>query len=201
MSTSRTRPRSAPIDAANSPDTVLLVVCVSCLFLVLATGCSSRPPPTSIPGTVSERPPAVTLSPTATPPLRGSKGIARRIVNEARSLLGTPYRYGGESRRGLDCSGLTSTLFANLGVPLPRTAQQQATAGHWVAPDELRPGDLAFFGDERDKLYHVGLVVSSPGQPLTIVHSTESRGVVETNVTASKYWLSRFEFGRRILPE
>lgn len=118
----------------------------------------------------------------------------------ARTLIATPYRYAGDDPRGFDCSGLTAYLFARVGVALPRTAESQARAGRWVAPDELAAGDLVFFGATRDKPHHVGLVVSGPGRPLSMIHASSSSGVIETEVTASAYWLERLRFGRRVLP-
>lgn len=136
---------------------------------------------------------------------RGSWGeTARdsaRVVAIARSLLSTPYLYAGSDPAGFDCSGLTSYLFSQVGLRLPRTAQSQASAGRWIAPDELSGGDLVFFGDHRTKPYHVGLVVSSPGEPLTMIHSSTSRGVIETAVLTNSYWLSRLRFGRRVLAD
>jgi cell wall-associated NlpC family hydrolase len=108
---------------------------------------------------------------------------AARVVSLARSLLATPYRYAGSDPKGFDCSGLTSYVFEKVGLSLPRTAQTQAAAGRWVAPDEL----------------HVGVVVSEPGEPLSMIHASSSRGVTETAVLTNSYWLPRLRFGRRVL--
>ena len=162
----------------------------------LAWGCSSAPPraPRAEPRTAPRpadaqpsRPPAV-------------DAVAGRVVEIARSLLATPYRYAGDNPGGFDCSGLTSYVFGQVGVSLPRTAQTQASAGSWVAPDELAPGDLVFFGDQRARLHHVGVVVSHPGEPLEMIHSSSSRGVVKTAILTNSYWLPRLRFGRRVLP-
>ena len=88
-------------------------------------------------------------------------------------------------------------VLAAAGIELPRTTVQQASAGQWVAPDELRAGDLVFFGVERKRPFHVGLVVSEVGEPLTMVHASTSRGVIETEILSSSYWLPRLTFGRR----
>ncbi|MCP3960874.1 MAG: hypothetical protein GY719_23765 [bacterium] len=137
---------------------------------------------------------------TRRPAVTGSEA-ARRAVKLARAQRGKPYKYGGNGgRRGFDCSGLTSYVFDRLDIQLPRTVEAQATVGEWVAPDELRPGDLVFFGHSRDQLFHVGMVVSTPGQPLEMIHASRSKGVIETEVFANRYWLRRFMFGRRVLP-
>jgi len=174
------------------------------LFVVCAgsvAACSSAP--RSARGPAPEAPEAP-AAPEAVP-RRGSRvsspreEVAGRLIRTARSLLATPYRYGGADSRGFDCSGLTVFVFGREGVDLPRTAESQASAGRWVAPDELSEGDLVFFGESRAKPFHVGLVVSVPGEPLTMIHSSSSRGVIQTEVTASSYWLSRLKFGRRVL--
>ncbi len=133
-----------------------------------------------------------------TPGAQGSGSTAARIVTSARAALGAPYRYGGADRRGFDCSGLTSWVFAAAGVALPRTAADQAGSGRWVGLDELTAGDLVFFSTA-DKPDHVGLVVSAAGEPLRMIHASSSRGVVETEVLHSDYWLDRLRFGRRVL--
>lgn len=125
---------------------------------------------------------------------------ALRAVELAHGLRGIPYRYGGNGPSVFDCSGFTRHVFRSLGIDLPRIAEHQADAGRWVAPDELQAGDLVFFGESRQKPFHVGIVTSTAGAPLTMIHASTSRGVIETNVTASDYWLQRFKFGRRILP-
>ena len=121
------------------------------------------------------------------------------IVSRARSLLGRPYRYGGNGPSTFDCSGFTSYVLASVGIDLPRTAVQQAAIGHWVPPDELRTGDLVFFGTTRTTPFHVGLVVSGPGEALTMIHASTSRGVIETEILSNSYWLSRLRFGRRAI--
>ncbi|MDH3745708.1 MAG: NlpC/P60 family protein [Acidobacteriota bacterium] len=160
------------------------------LPVALVAACSSSPPPALGPREAISAPGA---------PSGTGTTEARRLVDLARSLLETPYRYSGSDLRGFDCSGLTSYLFRDVGLALPRTAESQASAGHWVAPDELRLGDLVFFGESRDKPHHVGLVVSHPGQPLTMIHASSSRGVTQTEITSNSYWLPRLRFGRRVL--
>jgi len=76
------------------------------------------------------------------------------VVDTALAYQGVPYRWGGESPEGFDCSGLVQHVFARHGVALPRVAKDQAQMGTPVARPDLRPGDLVFFGSPID---HVGI--------------------------------------------
>jgi hypothetical protein len=85
------------------------------------------------------------------------------VVADAEKYLGVPYRWGGtDPATGLDCSGLTQRVYADLGIALPRTASQQATAGTAVASvADARPGDLVFFdySSSRPGIDHVGVYI------------------------------------------
>ena len=162
------------------------------LLVALALGaCLSpvrtRPAPPD-PGTRVRRP---------EPTPRVERTVDGRIAF-ARSLLGSAYRYGGETPRGFDCSGFARYVFTAGGLSLPRTTEEQAEAGRWVPLDELAAGDLVFFSEVGGKPHHVGIVVSRPGEPLRMIHASTSRGVVETDVLTGSYWLRRLRFGRRV---
>ncbi|MGY1774885.1 lytic transglycosylase domain-containing protein [Geodermatophilus sp. SYSU D00804] len=90
-------------------------------------------------------------------------GLEDQAVAAARRYLGVPYAWGGtDPSVGLDCSGLVQRVFADLGIDLPRTSSQQATAGTPVASlAEARPGDLVFFDNSpsRPGIDHVGIYV------------------------------------------
>ena len=74
------------------------------------------------------------------------------VVNIARTLLGIPYVYGGESPSGFDCSGFTQYVFGKAGISIPRTASAQQSAATPVS--DPKPGDLVFFGSPA---WHVGI--------------------------------------------
>ena len=80
-----------------------------------------------------------------------------KLWTSAISFLGTPYRYAGTTRQGMDCSGYTSTVYRELGVQIPRSAQQQFQFTQPVQPDQLALGDLVFFGANEAAIAHVGL--------------------------------------------
>jgi peptidoglycan DL-endopeptidase CwlO len=93
----------------------------------------------------------------------GATATESAVVAEAQKYLGVPYLWGGtDPAKGLDCSGFTQLVFGNLGIDLPRTSSQQATAGRPVASlADARPGDLVFFdhSSSRAGIDHVGIYI------------------------------------------
>ncbi|WP_299953757.1 transglycosylase SLT domain-containing protein [uncultured Modestobacter sp.] len=90
-------------------------------------------------------------------------GTGAEVVGAATKYLGVPYKWGGtDPATGLDCSGFTQRVYADLGISIPRTSSQQATAGRPVASlAEAQPGDLVFFDNSssRTGIDHVGLYI------------------------------------------
>ncbi len=118
---------------------------------------------------------------------------ARALISTARTYTGTPYRTGGTTRLGMDCSGLLSTTFQQNGFDIPRTSHEQSTFGDELRPSELRAGDLLFFatdGGSSRRISHVGMVTEAPDPALTdvvFIHSSSSLGVKEDNLK-TPYW-------------
>ncbi|MDD3458206.1 MAG: NlpC/P60 family protein [Weeksellaceae bacterium] len=122
------------------------------------------------------------------------------ILSEAESYLGVPYRYGGTTRKGIDCSAFVQTVFQIFDHNLPRVSAAQAKEGHLVGLDELRAGDLVFFATNGGKrVSHVGIVhnVDEKGQ-VEFIHASTSRGVIVTPLSDS-YWSKRYLYAKRII--
>ncbi|MGY1639869.1 transglycosylase SLT domain-containing protein [Geodermatophilus sp. SYSU D00703] len=105
-----------------------------------------------------------TTATTATAAGTASAASEQAVVAQARRYLGVPYLWGGtDPAKGLDCSGLVQRVYRDLGIDLPRTSSQQATAGTAVASlDDARPGDLVFFDhSSRPGIDHVGIYIGN----------------------------------------
>lgn len=118
------------------------------------------------------------------------------LIRVARTYTGTPYRSGGTTRLGMDCSGLLSTTFQEVGLDIPRTSNDQASSGPDVSLADVRPGDLVFFatdGGGSRRISHVGMVteIRKPREDVQFIHSSSSLGVKEDNLYW-KYWQNTY---------
>lgn len=172
---------------------VLLMVVVLACSACATTGGTPRPFPSP---DAPERPaasrPKGGAVPTGTPVVRTG---GYEVSGTALSLRGTPYRNGGTDPGGFDCSGLVWYVFAQHGVPVPRTVAEQFEAGGSVAPADLRAGDLVFFATTGSGATHVGIVVGGD----SFVHAPSSTGVVRVERLGAAYWAARFIAARRLL--
>ena len=123
------------------------------------------------------------------------------ILTEAETYLGTPYRYGGMTRNGIDCSAFVLSVFgAAAGLSLPRVAASQSQEGEKIEKENLQKGDLIFFSHGR-RISHVGIVesVTEDGE-VKFIHAATSRGVMISSLNDS-YWGPKYRFGKRIINE
>jgi cell wall-associated NlpC family hydrolase len=153
---------------------------LAAVLLVLLGGCGSQP--------TRQAPPAVG-SPRA--------DAANAVLFRAIALVGTPYRFGGNTPQGgFDCSGLVGYVYRDAaGVQLPRSSAQIAEVGERkLAIDSLQQGDLVFFADRR-RISHVGIYVGER----RFVHAPNSGGTVRLDSLDGPWWRERFVYGKRVL--
>ncbi|MBX3707600.1 MAG: C40 family peptidase [Pseudomonadales bacterium] len=130
--------------------------------------------------------------PVAVPP--GPPHPADVVSQVALSMLGAPYRYGGSSPRGFDCSGLVFFAHQQAGIPVPRTAAEQQRHSRPIPRDQLRPGDLLFF-DTSWQPGHVGIYVGG-GE---FVHAPSSGKRVSRASLRDGYFAQRLRYAGRIV--
>ena len=120
------------------------------------------------------------------------------LLDTAFSYLGTPYRHGGVTRNGMDCSGFVSTTFKSISVPLPRSSQEMATQGTKIDLEDVKVGDLLFFRTTRkSRISHVGMVVDIDGD-IKFIHSSSKRGVVISSLS-DEYYKKTFRMAKRVM--
>ena len=119
------------------------------------------------------------------------------VVLRALSLLGVPYRYGGNTpNTGLDCSGLVKLVFQEtVGVALPRRSDDMSRFGQSVGWSDLQPGDLVIFNTMRFSFSHVGIYIGEG----KFVHAPSSGSVVRVEALNKDYWVKRFDGARRLV--
>lgn len=143
-----------------------------CLLLILS-GCASTP---------------------NAPSSRASDATAREATSHAHAMIGKPYRYGGDTPAGFDCSGLVNYSYARSGVALPRTTQLLRQVTTIISIRSLREGDLVFFNQEGKKASHVGLYLGDG----RFIHAPSTGGKVRTDLLDADYWKKHFAEARRI---
>lgn len=127
--------------------------------------------------------------------------IADKIVWTAVTYKGTPYKYAGISRKGMDCSGLIYTSFKKRDVIVPRSSGLLYKEGYRISLREVKRGDLLFFkttNKTRSKINHVALVTSVTNGVISFIHSTSSKGVIVSTLNQN-YWKRAFIEAKRVL--
>jgi len=118
------------------------------------------------------------------------------IVRIAKTFVGTPYRAGGTSRKGVDCSGLVIAVYSEFDIRLPRTSVDQSRVGEHVDRSGLKPADLLFFKTTRkNPVSHVGIYIGGG----KFVHASTSERRVRIDALNDDYYKHRFTVARRIV--
>lgn len=123
------------------------------------------------------------------------EALASELVVRSLALVDTPYRYGGRTPAGFDCSGFVGYVFAeSAGVALPRRTEEIWRIGDRVARSELAVGDLVFFNTLGRRFSHVGIYIGDG----VFVHAPARGGRVRAERLTDAYWEARYNGARRI---
>ncbi|MET3036509.1 C40 family peptidase [Chryseobacterium sp. NRRL B-14859] len=122
------------------------------------------------------------------------------ILKDAEKYLGTPYKFGGNTSSGFDCSGFTVKVFEENDFSLPRRSSDQAEAGKNIDIRDVKPGDLLFFATGGgSRVSHVGIVHDiGPDGEVKFIHASTSKGVIISSLN-EKYWNKAYLHAQRVL--
>ena len=122
------------------------------------------------------------------------------LISFAKKYLGTPYKYGGTTPKGFDCSGFVCFVFNEFGKTLPRSSRDIARVGEKINRQDLQIGDLVFFeGRARNGVVgHVGIVFDIGNDTVSFIHASTNRNIVVSSMK-EEYYAARFLLARRIL--
>lgn len=149
----------------------LLLICI-----LAVAGCASAPP---------SRPVAFAGA---------TKVAGDQAASHALKMVGKPYRYGGSSPAGFDCSGLIQYSYRQAGVSVPHNTGQLRSASRPVKRAELRRGDLLYFDQEGKKYGHVGIYIGDG----KFIHAPSSGKSVRSDRIDSPYWKKHLSEARRL---
>jgi cell wall-associated NlpC family hydrolase len=142
-------------------------------------------------------PPAVAGNRNAPDASNADESIKDRLLRVARGMLAVPYRYGGTTLWGLDCSGFVQKAFSFLDLGLPRTAREQFREGVKVSKTELSAGDLVFFRTRAKYASHVGIYLGDN----RFIHASAHDRKVTIDSLDEPYYEKHYLGAKRLLPE
>lgn len=125
---------------------------------------------------------------------KNSSSKSDKIADAAMKMIGVPYKWGGTTVKGFDCSGMVWYVFDQNSISLPRTADVQYKMGKIAARDHLQKGDLVFFTTYEPGPSHVGIYLEKG----KFIHVSSSRGVMVSNLS-EEYWKVRYLGARHII--
>lgn len=119
--------------------------------------------------------------------------LKNKIVASVLNWQGVPYRWGGRTRSGVDCSALVQRVYNENGISLPRTSYEQFRQGVGIAKSKLEPGDLVFFNTAGSGASHVGIYIGENN------FISATKNCVEIQSLDSSYWAGNYRGSRRII--
>ena len=183
---------TAPMTQMTRPSAQLFCLAYVSWGLMLQ-GCSSAPTheqahPSAPLNALVLPPPGVIEAPLPAVESLAGSAVGNEIVIRAVGLVGTPYKWGGSGPAGFDCSGLVSYLHHEVGIEVPRTAEEQYRASIPVSPAQLEPGDLLFFRTRGRNVSHVAIYAGSG----RFVHAPRTGSPIELRALGDEYYSRRF---------
>lgn len=120
---------------------------------------------------------------------------ANKVVAFAKTMIGTPYKFGASGPRAFDCSSYTRYVLAKFGIKVPRTALAQSKTGTYVSKSNLSPGDLVFFKDTyKPGVSHVGIYIGSG----KFIHNWPRTGVKISSLS-ERYFVKKWWGAKRMI--
>lgn len=157
---------------------------IFCLFLA---ACASQPPPVVEPASKS------ITAPNTVSQVEQSNWTESNLQNFHSQWQGTPYRLGGMSKQGVDCSGFVYLAYLDIvGEKLPRTVIAQRDLGTTVSRKQLQVGDLVFFKTSF-RTRHVGIYMGEQ----TFLHVSTKKGVIISSLK-NPYWAAKYKIAKRL---
>lgn len=170
---------------------------VSTLFLsllLLFTGCSTKKA-TPYKKSIKSEQTAKRTSEISYKP-KSSHWITTALYKEYKKWVKTPYKYGGLTQNGVDCSSLVQQIYEDaFGIHIPRTTKYQAQKGSKISKKSAKAGDLVFFKTGYNKR-HAGIIIEEG----KFIHTSQKHGVTVSQLS-NPYWKSNYWQSRRVLPE
>lgn len=122
-----------------------------------------------------------------------------KVIYNTNTYKGTKYKFGGTTKKGMDCSGLIYTAFKKENILLPRVSRDMANSGKNIHLNKVKKGDLLFFiTGRKNRINHVGLVTKIKNNEIFFIHSSTKRGVIISSLK-EPYYKKRFTKVRRII--
>ena len=127
--------------------------------------------------------------------------LREEIYETASQYLGIGYRSGGKApNTGFDCSGFVNYVYHTMGIPISGTSVSLSRLGQSRQNEELKRGDLVFFG-KNGNIHHVGIVSANENGEIEMIHSSSSNGISIDVIQKTDYWRKRFMYGKDVVTD